>query len=1041
MKVGASARRSIAALLSVTCLLSVFILPTQADEGDRIVIEIGQPSVWSLGQAHYLLEKMHRRNRNLASRFPTESDLDPNRISATRIDALRSSLGIEGQFDQATGVRNSLALRRVREAEARRETARTDLSRRQAELAQTNNDLAEINEKIALLEEENRQSQEARERETPPSPPTAEENQRRKDLVLLRVRKARKEQERDDLKSEITALNTSANTEPAAPTIEGPEFTTDNGALPSSKTFDSFLDKALNEAGKPDLSASMKLNNFIQGQYEIISNQLTLLRDEVGPDERVIFLELPASIYTVDKKADDYIAQVEWQVSEYCDTEPPANIQAAIISAELTKQGKTASEIEDVLLRIDKTREYVATQRANTLFVAGGPPLAALIDQEMDRAQRMFGAAVPYPITLEMIKAYKAAGGACSPIPPGSHDQVRAIDIIPRQSVLNVNEYHATVKQTSILAAFKLLIGFAGKVSYQRQRELYEQFVQQQIFASGYGKGNNQFGWTYGPQPGTKRIAPGEKTTFAVLVVPRNTLAVGLSARSRFYKRKISPKDPDPDDVIHSANQNFFLSVPGKRTQEFWIDGISYSPVKKGRRVTAVIDGNFFSPQLGILVNGIPLEPVVSISRVAGGNEEIDVQSADGVVGEYEITSSRQIILSFTMGESYIGTPTITVTTPEKTSPINFFDLTINHRSRYSSLSDRTRKEPMFYEDFNEKLEIEPIRQISAVNGAGAAVDFNGAVVAAGGPNQAKFRLVRLKGAGLRPNGELSLNNEPIGLNSRLDDLRDVLEFINRTPTPLRSFAVQESTKSYLVYAPDRASRWKISYLQPTRQGYEDGTAVKDFSSPTFDVQVQNYRFLPAAQRAEVDLNVLTTQAPLNRVEVADPAKGTCQPPIPFDPANGIYRVKCFVPAVNGKIERSSILIKAVLLTVPPTDVFADVDLPVRPQLFSLFNPRTGRPEGFATEGAMVVISGANLQGVTNVFFGDQPGEISGVSADSITVKAPNVSAVPKGQAVAVPIILQTSSGRIPTGAIYTYQGEPLPPNVIVWPYPPKQKY
>jgi len=121
-------------------------------------------------------------------------------------------------------------------------------------------------------------------------------------------------------------------------------------------------------------------------------------------------------------------------------------------------------------------------------------------------------------------------------------------------------------------------------------------------------------------------------------------------------------------------------------------------------------------------------------------------------------------------------------------------------------------------------------------------------------------------------------------------------------------------------------------------------------------------------------------------------------------------------------------------------DVFADVALPVKPQLFSLFNPRTGSPEGFATEGATIVISGANLQGVTGVCFGEQKGEISGTSSDSITVKVPNVTGVPKGQALAVPIILQTAAGKTPTGAIYTYQGEPLPPNVIVWPYRRKER-
>src|SRR5947209_1320504 len=159
-------------------------------------------------------------------------------------------------------------------------------------------------------------------------------------------------------------------------------------------------------------------------------------------------------------------------------------------------------------------------------------------------------------------------------------EKVRAVDIIPRQSALNVNEDHATVKQTMILAAFKFLVGFAGKVDYQRQRELYEQFVQQEVFASGFGKGENRFGWTYGPQPGTKRIAPGQRTTFAVLVVPRNTLAVELTARGKFYKRDKSPDDPDEGegkDVIPSPDPpaHYLLAVPGERTQEFWVDGIS----------------------------------------------------------------------------------------------------------------------------------------------------------------------------------------------------------------------------------------------------------------------------------------------------------------------------------------------------------------------------------------------------------------------------------------------------------------------------------
>src|SRR6185295_18196951 len=128
----------------------------------------------------------------------------------------------------------------------------------------------------------------------------------------------------------------------------------------------------------------------------------------------------------------------------------------------------------------------------------------------------------------------------------------------------------------------------------------------------------------------------------------------------------------------------------------------------------------------------------------------------------------------------------------------------------------------------------------------------------------------------------------------------------------------------------------------------------------------KNYRFLPGARRAEVDLNILSKKLLLSKVVMEDPAGGWCLRSKLVDEHQ--YRVKCFVPADNGgKIERSTILIKAVLEDGRGNtkEVYADVDLPVRPQLFTLFNPRTGRATGFANEEPVIVISGSNLQGVT----------------------------------------------------------------------------
>jgi hypothetical protein len=115
-------------------------------------------------------------------------------------------------------------------------------------------------------------------------------------------------------------------------------------------------------------------------------------------------------------------------------------------------------------------------------------------------------------------------------------DVVRTVDIIPRQSALNVNSIHQTSSGLAIAAHFMATFGFGGKVDYQRQRDVYDQFVYQDIFASGFGKGSNVFGWTFGALPGTKALAPGVRTTFAVLVIPANAKQIEVVGRGYAYR-------------------------------------------------------------------------------------------------------------------------------------------------------------------------------------------------------------------------------------------------------------------------------------------------------------------------------------------------------------------------------------------------------------------------------------------------------------------------------------------------------------------------
>jgi hypothetical protein len=200
---------------------------------------------------------------------------------------------------------------------------------------------------------------------------------------------------------------------------------------------------------------------------------------------------------------------------------------------------------------------------------------------------------------------------------------------------------------------------------------------------------------------------------------------------------------------------------------------------------------------------------------------------------------------------------------------------------------------------------------------------------------------------------------------------------------------------------------------------------------------VRNYRFLPGTGRAEVDLT-FTSAKPISAVELDDPPptrRDNCQSPKPG--GENEYRVKCFVPADNGgKLERDFITVK-VTFAEGGNPRYEDIRLPVRPLVTAVVNPRTGQAVGFADEEPTVVLSGVNLQNVKSVFFGDKEAKVLAASADSITVKVPKGAAVPKGQAAAVPVSLQGPGAQpVPSGAVYTYLGEPPTPNVIVWPYP-----
>jgi hypothetical protein len=574
--------------------------------------------------------------------------------------------------------------------------------------------------------------------------------------------------------SSLTAAPTAPTPAPSPPDIE------------TSKLAESIMDRLVASADfqkeisrDPSLNASTKLENTIQLQYEIIAKQLTLLRDEVGPGERLVFLELPQSIYTVPDKADRRLAQAWWHVGGYFKSEPAsANADPWCAEAKETLRRKERQWEEDSgkskedLARLEgeakalddqaevfegrwrqldieaheleaqasalkakknrsadevsaKEAEAKAKRDEATAFKMKAD--AAREEAERKRpaphsdplVQRVALRCNPYngdkpkPLleilrrTLDsdyrMESLARAGGPDESEIRP-----IRAVDLIPRQSSLNVNDIQDKVKNFNLAGAFSWLFGFAARVNFQRQRELYEQYLHQDVYASAFGKGDSDFGWTFGPVPGSPRIAPGLHTTYAVLVVPDDAEVIQLEARGCAFPRSdYAPKNfSDTDDtqantiagdsgsVDCTQRRTFRIAVPGTSENNFWVTGVDYTQVKPGQRAVVFLHGDYFSPQIGVLVDGVPLRKAVGVAQVELALTK-NPSFQPTPIGEYEFINSKELALAFTMPDVYKGgTPKISLVTPGRARTINDLRLIINNSYRNGADDSPCENEP-----------------------------------------------------------------------------------------------------------------------------------------------------------------------------------------------------------------------------------------------------------------------------------------------------------------------------------------------------------
>jgi hypothetical protein len=646
----------------------ICLAATVAADPEHIRIEVGQPTLWTLEQAHYQLARQRQKNAGLETQWPSADKLDANAIHGSRLDQLRTLFSASVGFDAVAGATNTAVLERHETDTARRALLTGRLDELRDRSLQLTEQVSVKTLEVAALHPE-------------------------RDADLIRQRRAEIEAI-NVVKAEVNTQIASTDKELAATAatlgvLAKPEGPTPVTTLPDT-AIKSIIDSKEILTRDPKLHASTVLDNFIQMQYELIVKQLALLRDDVGAENRLVFVELPVSIYTADSsKAEGLIVRTEYRIAglRACRSLDAYLGDQAFNKLVPDSESQGIPRAAAAIINRPPSEEYKAA--LSTCF----PDLAAAIEdaskqtiQVLDRAPLSLAyiAETPqeaaFPEVLEYMKVEppqpeadsRTATGAtpaAARTTPARRINPHVVDLIPRQSALNVNDVHDRISGIRLGAALTWLTGLGAKSSYERQREKFEQFVHQDVFAAGHGKGTQSFGWTFGPNPGQKRLAPGVRNTFAALVIPRRAVGIDLTMQACSYERKTLP----PVECGRSTAVS--LKVPADQ-EGFFVREVRYSTAPVGQMATVFLYGPHFSPQITVLVNGVPLFRKIDLARDFALSASTTVPQ--GIQGDFEYVNQGLVVLRFAMGPDFAGTPKIALVTPQKAAEINRFNLQVN---------------------------------------------------------------------------------------------------------------------------------------------------------------------------------------------------------------------------------------------------------------------------------------------------------------------------------------------------------------------------
>lgn len=931
-----------------------------SDDDCRLLVTLGKPRHWTLDDAYYLLSGVHERARQIDVVVP--SRLDPNSFNSLRMEQLSTAASLAVRYDELAGLQNEEQVRQLEQVRERRD----DAAERAEELTERRNDLRD--ERLRLKSEKARvdaniqldavriSEAETRRRDLEtrlaalPADRTAERDALSAEIdqvsSLLRELNSAREVNRAQtagLAGEIAAVeealaNIEADLTVANQALQTTTITLNQLALPSVSSIISApqtsatanlaqtaltavkSDPAFNESLLPSLHTSEVVQNYVTAENELLARQLTLLRSELGPGRTVVFLELPHSIYA-GRRSRGYVVRMEWSITGVC----------------------TGDLYTAVNPRTEEARSSVAAA-------------LALANAEAARAT-LTSQNVAMQSACESDTPSDAMGGSFDPV---------ALELIPQSNAYNTARFNTKTSELNLAFVFSRIIGLGADSRMSRRRELFEQFATQQVFASGYGQGSSTFGWILGPRPGNNTVSSGARTTFATVVVPSAATALKLQARYCVLKEKsVTGHEP-----CKSGETEFTILL--SKDSYFWVERIEHSPVKQGEAATVVIEGNGFSPyQLSVLVDGHPLQPYrgtrserrqpnqSSTPQQGAGAAPADSNTNEGPAdrspsgnsarpnGYFEVLGSRTLVLNFSMPQTYVGTPEITLVSPARAQTINFLRPEIaTLRGEQQQLTDRFvgpmfRATPTLTSVTATRLESPRMTRLS-VSGTGLTTDTTFIVT-----------------------------------NDRGEVLYSDFE---ETPQPRMFTLISDQRADILV--PD-AKSWTVAARQKVgaRDIFTASVTASEAQAPRTGITIESLSISRITTESNgaihVDAILRGTNFAANLAVTDLYGEATNLAVRVLNPNEALISYQTLADAAMLQISQDA-----------QTDVRV-VTTPKTPSISSIQNPLTQNSSGLPSGGYTAILSGTNLGVVNGVFFGTAPASIVTQGDTSITVVVP----------------------------------------------------